>query len=687
MSTRTARPSVGLALVHHANQHIITNGYEDRDGISRICDGYTQLLLLHQRYGMPINLHFSGTLLESIAWHHPEFLDLVKELAADNLLALIGGAYAENIMTLFSPAFNRRQLDELLLLYSEMLDCNARKVKICWVPERVWQTNLLAPVLTDRSLANGGYRYVLLDDRLLFPTNGSYALSPRASFDLAGPYDSPAPASSAPAPASAVDELARPHRIAGGSGLVMVPISANLRYWVPPRIPAHWSLLEEFVGRAAGDQDDVLLLYADDFEKSAGVAGWENTLDQYHSFLRWLAERADQIAPVRLDGWLESHPVEEERSVEAGTFFELAHDWNAGEDYRGWWGSRLWSQYRSDFAIAHEAVGAAEQNGADRRLLALARKHLLASAHETAWQDKREDGDGRAPAPWARAVASHARSCLVMTDAAESFSGHVGPPRAIEMDIDADGEDEIVLSNGRVYAVITPTHGGRLVYLFHRTREGGVLVVGNPTDHWNFQEALNRYMDEPPNHPGALADIGFEHDRYMIDHLEEGPRYAAVRLANMGLGPLSGARKGFLLPASASALFVCYELPAGVERIATAACLSPDYHSLLRTGRRDVRPSGGQCWRGFRNGEVLVWLALPRGDEVAWAEPESPEAGHGLNLCVEGRAPHFDLLLGCGPTNYQRSRDLLNEGSDAMHRIRRTADQPPPVYAAEVEMA
>lgn len=677
MNAQTSQSGVALALVHHANQHIITNGYEDRDGISQICQGYTDLLLLHRRYGMPVNLHFSGTLLESIAWHHPEFLALVKELTAENLLGLVGGAYAENIMTLFSPAFNRRQLDELLLLYREMLDCDPDTVKICWVPERVWQTKLLAPVLSDRSLANGGYRYVLLDDRLLFPTNGSYALSPRASFDLAGPYDD----TSVLGPPTVADgaaegELGRPYKIKGGSGLVMVPISAHLRYWVPPRVPAHWSLLEELVDRHSDEPEDALLLYADDFEKSAGVAGWENTLDQYHSFLRWLAERADRVTPVRLDRWLQAHSAKEERSLETGTFFELAQDWNAGEDYRGWWGSRLWSEYRSGFALAHDAVGAAEQNGADRRLLSLAGKHLLASAHETAWHDETESGDGRAPAPWAKAVASHARSCLVMTAAAESFGDAPTCPQAFVTDIDADGDDEVVLHNGHIYAVLTPKHGGRVVYLFHRTRDGGVLVIGNPTDHWNFQEALNRYMDQPANHPGAMADVGFEHDRYEIDALESGPDHAFVQLANLGMGQLGGARKSFLLPASASALVICYELPATVERLATEACLSPDYYGLLRHGRRHVRPCGGQCWRGFRNGEVSVWMALARGDGVIWAEPRHPEAGHGLNLCVEARVRHFDLLLGCGANDYQRSRDLLDEGGEAMHRARRSRSAP-----------
>ena len=40
------------------------------------------------------------------------------------------------------------------------------------------------------------------------------------------------------------------------------------------------------------------------------------------------------------------------------------------------------------------------------------------------------------------------------------------------------------------------------------------MVVGNPCDDWNWMEELNRYMDVPKNHPGAFADLGFEHDAY-----------------------------------------------------------------------------------------------------------------------------------------------------------------------------
>ena len=189
--TRSKR-AVPLSLVHHANQYLITDGYDNREGITEIVEGYAAALRLHGKYGIPASLHLSGTLIETLAWHYPWFLELVRDLREKGLISLIGGTYSENVMPLFEPSFNSRQLDEFLWLYRRHLGRPPEEVEVCWVPERVWDTEKLASTLTSSELANGGYRYVLLDDRLLYPTNGSYAGSPRARFDSIGPFDSSA---------------------------------------------------------------------------------------------------------------------------------------------------------------------------------------------------------------------------------------------------------------------------------------------------------------------------------------------------------------------------------------------------------------------------------------------------------------------------------------------------------------
>jgi hypothetical protein len=180
MGERRLHQHAPIAFVHHANQYLITDGYDNRQGLSEIVEGYAAALRLHEHHRIPANLHLSGTLIEALAWHCPWFLTLVRRLLQKGLISLIGGTYAENVMPLFPAALNERQLNEHLWLYRHHLHCPPSEISICWVPERVWDTARLAPVLTSDRLANGGYQYVLLDDRLLYPTGAAYPDSPRA---------------------------------------------------------------------------------------------------------------------------------------------------------------------------------------------------------------------------------------------------------------------------------------------------------------------------------------------------------------------------------------------------------------------------------------------------------------------------------------------------------------------------
>jgi starch synthase len=676
---RREDPALAIAIVHHANQYVITDGYENREGITELVQGYAAVLELHRRYAVPASLHLTGTLLEALAWHHPWMLELVTELIDDGLLSIVGGTYSENIMPLFGEEFNRRQLDEALCLYEGLLKRPPGEIAVVWLPERVWDP-ALAPVLTSDRLPNGGYRYVLVDDRLFFTTNESYLGSARAAFDAAGPYGpllrACGGAAAEPADGRRLTQACRPYRIAGGRGLSAVPLSANLRYWVPPRRPEHWRRLADTFMAIADEAGYALLVYADDLEKTAGVGPWDSSgLDRYEAFLRRIVDRRPRLAPVRLDTWLERHPAREERRLEAGTFFELAQGWPAcaGEDYRRWAVSPAWSRYDRHFALAHEAVTGAERDGAEPRLLALAWKHLLASAHETAWHDAPDSSNGRAPngrapAHWARAVASHARACLPIAAVARALRAPGGKPRAELTDLDADGSQEVLLCSQDLSAIVTAKHGGRIVYLFHRSPSGGVLSVGNPTDHWNWQEVLNRYMDVPRNHPGALADVGFEHDRYAVAELGTGDQYAFAELVNVEEeSPLQGTRKTLLLPASAPVLLVCYQLAAHVNGLVTESCLSPDYYRLLREGRAGLSARAGLGWRGFSNWGVTAWIALADDEATAWTAPERSEAGHGLNLRLRSHDVHFHLLIGCGEAGEAELRRLLEDGRELLH--------------------
>src|SRR6266550_9582808 len=187
------REAAALAIVHHANQYVVTDGYDNRVGISGIVGtsssqtGLLRVLKLHERYRVPFSLHISGTLLESLAWHCPAFLSEISRLAGLGLLELIGGSYAQNMMRFFSPEHNLRQINEELLLYERLLDWDPNRITTFWPTERLWETESMAPVLTSSQLLNGGYRHVVIDDRLLYPTVGSP--SPRQLYDYDHSWD------------------------------------------------------------------------------------------------------------------------------------------------------------------------------------------------------------------------------------------------------------------------------------------------------------------------------------------------------------------------------------------------------------------------------------------------------------------------------------------------------------------
>ena len=644
-----------VALVHHANQYLITEGYTEREGLGTLLAGYTRLLDLHEKYRIPVNLHVSGTLIEAAAWHSPAFLEGIRRMKASGLLSLVGGTYSENVLTAFDPEFNRRQLLELFWLYRRHLDCRPAELDICWIPERVWDTDRLSGVLTDESLPNGGYRYVLLDDRLLYPTDGADGGSDRTDFDGADP--------ASPPPADAL----RPYTIAGGNGLQVVPMSTRLRYWVPPDDRSHWRSLSRTAELPTAPGDDTVLVYADDMEKSAGVGPWHpSALDRYEKFLRWLSAQP-RLAPVSLPAWLrQRRRAPGMRTIEPGTFVELAHDWHAGEDYRGWHLDEAWRPYRAHLDRARTAVAEAERDGAEPHLIALAWKHLLASSYETAWHDT--DRPDRPPAGWAKAVASHGRAAAVLAAAARWFARPDRPLGAELADLDADGTAELVLRNEHLFAVVAPDYGGRLVYLACLTADGGALVVGNPTDDWNRQEALNRYMDVPANHPGALADVGSVHDRHAVTVHHADGAVVAELVDVEETSPLCGLRKRVLLEDEAAALVVGYELPPGTSGLTVENCLSPDYHRLLRHGADGLRRHGSGTIRGARNGDVAVWVALAPDEGTTWAEPGRPDPGHGVLVRLVADSPRFHLVLGVGATD-ESAEPAIDVGRERLDRM------------------
>jgi starch synthase len=637
---------IPLAIVHHANQYLITEGYENRQGIHATLGsienktGLAWILELHRAYRIPANFHFSGTLLEAIAWHQPEFLLQIRSLYQQGLIELVGSSYAQNIMRFFDDHHNLKQLNEELRLFQIHLDVDPTEVKTFWPPERVWDTEKMAPIVTDSCLINGGYKYVLLDDRVFLPVDGD--LTPRYMYDLEQWWD---------------PQLFRTYEVEQGRGLVALPISYHLRQTIPPDGDQQWAQLRNQLQWLATLADssvaaDVIAVYGDDMEKAAGLGNWNHGGPaQYEAFLGWLKENP-WIQPVQVTKCCSSMRVAGLRSMQIGTFIELANHSAAGEGYERWYFDPQWEPYRRCFSWAEGRVDELSRSGSDPTLVELAEKHLLASSWETAWHTPRGGPFGNAeafghPSPWTKAVASHSRHSAVIAEAANWMRRKDGAAHAYLDDLDSDSEEELILKNDKLFAVLSPRWGGRLVALFSVEEPDGKMVIGNPSDDWNWSEELNRYMEVPPNHPGALSDVGFEHDRYSIHIVTSDGEIACSELCNhQPLSKACGLKKRISLARDGCALRIEYTLPPELHNLDVDFGLSPDYLRLLRYGRNVLEEFVQGEARGWRTGRTAVWVRPEDCAAVVWAQPPHSIVGHACMIRLSLAAPQFAISIG-----------------------------------------
>lgn len=628
-----------VVLVHHANQLLITDGYTHRDGIGPVAGAVLDVAAVHEAHGLPASLHLSGTLVEALAWHRPDVLDATRQRAASGLLEVMGGAYAEPVLTELSDRAVRRHLRVTAQVSARHLGTDGPGgLASAWVPERVWHPRM-GPLL-----AEAGYRRVALDDRLLLPA------AERPAYDARGPW-AQRPERLDPALCRVVRE--------DSAGLLVAPISAALRYLVPPRDDDDLALLDRLVDALP---DDAVLVYADDLERTAGVAGWEPALDRFARFAAWL-EGHPRLRAARLADLPAPPAAATPVHLAPGTYYELAHLHGAGDDYRGWGADLRWQPYATAVQRVERQLDAGERG---RDVDALAERLLLVAQHETGWQDVTDapgrdaaehvGPPGRAPAPWARATAAHVRDARPLMHVGRWAAAGGCAPTAVELDTEGDGEPEIVLADRSLWCLLSPRYGGRVTLLGVRDGDDARVVVGNPLDHWNFQEESHRYMQEPPGHPGAFGAHGQQDEAWQVLPPEAGPDLARVVLTR----PDGQTRRIGLYDGR---LALCWQGP-GTTRVTVESLVSADYLRDLREGSRGTTGTGGRQWAGMTAGGRTTWTAWDAG--AVCVPPTARLAGHGGAFAVSG-AGHLDVLVGVGPVDEAALPGHLAQAHAALH--------------------
>jgi hypothetical protein len=144
---------IHLVLVIHAHQPV---GNFD----SVIEKVYQQSYLpflehLSRHPSVRIGLHYSGSLLEWLKIHHPEFLEILGLLAERGQVEILGGGFYEPILVAIPPEDQQEQIRRM----SEYIEEHFHRAPAgAWLAERVWEPHL--PVELEAAKID----FTLLDD-------------------------------------------------------------------------------------------------------------------------------------------------------------------------------------------------------------------------------------------------------------------------------------------------------------------------------------------------------------------------------------------------------------------------------------------------------------------------------------------------------------------------------------------
>ncbi len=512
-----------VAFVDHGNQHI---GYTASVVCGGVGTGYDDVIRTHLQYHVPLNLHLSGVLLENLIWNNytcggDNFIQMIQYGVKSGLIDILTSAYGQQIMPFFPQDLNVKSIGMENALIWKLFHYTP---KVAWVPERVWETTS-----SDSDPINGvksnpwdyfaatnpanGQPYaeaVILDDSTHGSgkdTNGN-PINPRKIYELPN----------GKLKIFFIDDWLK-----------------NEIYSSSDWDSSSWtSIKEHWLNLALSPDQEQIDIYGDDLEKAAGVAGWTTNPQDYFYAVKYVASHP-WIQAVKLDDVLSWS------SSEGGRF------WGDGGDYwpvpgtypkiggtsgyggtssslgrNAWYKDWAKNYYpyncnKSAGALwwdAYQELENLKNAGVNNNLVQMAWTTLIANLYETGWHD----GLTGPISGWEKDITSHLRHALVYAYGAWWLHDSDKPLLAYWKNVDDDKDNEIVIQNDKLYAVLDPI-GGRIGWLFDSK---GHVVIGNSMALWTGTEG--DYNDG--NHVWGLSDSynggTYENDYYQLRIIDNG---------------------------------------------------------------------------------------------------------------------------------------------------------------------
>ncbi len=506
--------TTNCAFMHHGNQSLsYTDVFRGRwdDGYSGDASGFDEVLEVHQLYSIPGNFHISTTLISAAEWYDPDFNTWIANGVTAGWIEVNTSAYAQHIM----PFVNDNMNDWSVIIEGDMIfDRYGFEPRVAWVPERVF---LDGP---GGAYPNAGVADYIADN---FADNGVWAIILDDNIHLTG-YDN--------------------HQIhyLNGSTLRLIPRDDDFTGKLHAGDGA--GALSNLVGMANDASGPYrIAVYADDWEMAAEMGEWAGSMPNALDTYEWMIQQCN-LESAWLSTWKLTDAVSDPDFNGVGvTPTYGTHGSIGGTDgyggannawYTHWAGYASPSDHHSpqwNFGYIWSDVFSNLSTCPDNNTAQSAWYVLMSQLYETGWHD----GMGGPISGWQMKHSTHIKNANVYAEASRWANGDLGTGiSATYADWDHDGDNEIVIRNGRVLAVFEH-NGARAHWIFGRGGGTGWegSIAGNCVAYWEGTEG--DYNDA--NHIAPLSDVSiggndYQHSLYASEILYSTTDSAEIRFTN-----------------------------------------------------------------------------------------------------------------------------------------------------------
>lgn len=469
-----------FTLILHSHQPLGNFDNVVEDAYRKAYLPFIDMLFGHPK--ISLNLHYSGSLLEWIEKHHPEYFEKLREMVARDQVELLGGGYYEPILISIPDRDKVAQLNKL----SDYLEKHFnRRPRGIWLTERVWEPAL------PKALAEAGIHYTLTDDTHFL----NAGLEPESLF---GDY--------------ITDSYGAPLRV--------IPGQKELRYLLPFQ---NVDKTVEYLRDVAEKHPGALVAMGDDLEKF-GV--WPETFKHVYldgwleDFFTALEEQGTWLRTVRASEYLDLVPPIGRIYLPTASYQEMmqwalpeaaervfdsalhkAQSLEGGADMLRFLRGGLWNNFFHKYSEAnqlHKRMLWASRSFSDADLSG----DLASEAYNSLLAGQCNDAYWHGV--FGGLYAPHLRHALYAN--LVKASRHSTAPAMVLADFDVDGRDELVYDSESLFAVLDPGDGATIPEIDYKP--GAVNVVNSlRRRHENYHDKLRLY---------AAADGADAHDAKSI---------------------------------------------------------------------------------------------------------------------------------------------------------------------------